>query len=88
MLDVVRRVILGFNDHIDWELHAAITQLLEENRLEEGSPAAGIAQQAMHRGYDTLSPAQKAVYDRLVVPALTKQAEQNHINETVNSWPK
>jgi FixJ family two-component response regulator len=79
---------MGSNDHIDWELHTAISQALDENRIEEGSAAAGIAQQVIHQGYESLSPAQKAVYDRVVLPALGKQAQQNEINEKINSWPK
>lgn len=78
---------MGSNDHIDWDLNEAITQLMEDGDLEEGTPAAGIAQQVIHQGYDSLSTAQKAVYDRVVIPALAKQAEQNRINEIINSNP-
>src|SRR5713226_2051744 len=42
----------------------------EYDRLEEGTAAYGIAQKVINEGYDSLSPKQRRVYDRIVVPAL------------------
>jgi hypothetical protein len=52
---------MGFNDHIDFDLHEAIQDLLDEGMLEEGTPAHGIAQQVIHTGYDSLSPKQRTL---------------------------
>ena len=46
---------MGFNDHIDFDLHEAIQDLLAEGMLEEGTPAYGIAQQVTQTGYDSLN---------------------------------
>jgi hypothetical protein len=66
---------MGWNDHIDWELHELVTDLPDEGYLEEGTPAYGIAKLAVDVGYERLSPKQKAVYDAVIVPALTRRAE-------------
>ena len=67
---------MGWNDHVDFDLHEAITDLVDEGMLEEGTPAYGVAQQVIDRGYGSLTLKQRAVYDAVVVPALKRRAEQ------------
>ena len=67
---------MGWNDHIDWELHELVTDLLDEGCLEQGTPAYGIAKLAVDVGYESLSPKQKAVFDTVIVPALNRRAGQ------------
>jgi hypothetical protein len=78
---------MGFNDHIDFDLHEAIQDLLDEGMLEEGTPAYGIAQQVIHTGYDSLSPKQRTLYDAVVVPALRKRGEELKNIQVTNSNP-
>ena len=78
---------MGFNDHIDFDLHEAIQDLLDEGILEEGTPAYGIAQQVIHTGYDSLSPKQRTLYDAVVIPALTERGEELKNMQISNSNP-
>ncbi len=39
---------MGHNDHIDFDLHDAIKDLIEEEILEKGTPTYGVAQQVIH----------------------------------------
>jgi hypothetical protein len=78
---------MGFNDHIDFDLHEAIQDLLDEGMLEEGTPAHGIAQQVIHTGYDSLSPKQRTLYDAVVIAALKKRGEELKNIQITNSNP-
>jgi hypothetical protein len=78
---------MGFNDHVDFDLHEAMQDLLDEGMLEEGTPAYGIAQQVIHTGYDSLSPKQRTLYDAVVMPALTKRGEELKNIQIINSNP-
>ena len=40
---------MGHNDHIDFDLHDKIRDLVDEGELEEGTPAFGIVQQVILR---------------------------------------
>lgn len=76
---------MGFNDHIDMDLYGAIQDILDEGYLEENSDAHGVARKVIHDGYDSLSPKQRGLYDAVVVPALSKRAEEIRIIHIVNS---
>jgi hypothetical protein len=78
---------MGFNDHIDFDLHEAIQDLLDEGMLEEGTPAHGIAQQVIHTGYDSLSPKQLLCKTRSFIAALTKRGEELKNIQISNSNP-
>ena len=67
---------MGFNDHIDFDLHEAIQDLLDEGMLEEGTPAYGIAQQVIHTGYDSLSPKQRTLYDAVCADKAWRRAQK------------
>ncbi|MEL7641526.1 MAG: hypothetical protein AAGU21_17975 [Solidesulfovibrio sp.] len=76
---------MGFNDHIDWDLHYAITDLVDEGYIEDKSPAYGVAQQVIHSGYDSLSQKQRILYDSVVVPALSERGEEIKMIHITNS---
>jgi hypothetical protein len=58
---------MGWNDHIDFELHDLIEDLVDEGYIEKGTASYGVAQQVIHSGYDSLSPKQRYVYDTIVL---------------------
>lgn len=76
---------MGHNDHIDFDLHERIRDLVDEGDLEEGAAAFGVAQQVIHQGYESLTERQCAVYNSHVGPALEKQAERWRIIQAMNS---
>jgi hypothetical protein len=61
---------------LDFDLHNAIPDLIAEGLLEENAPAHSVARLVIHDGYDSLTPAQQALYDAIVTPALRKQADE------------
>ena len=64
---------MGFNDHMsDQEFSRQIREIVVEGDLEMGTPAYGIAQQVLHKGYGSLSKAQKHIYDTKVGPLLIR----------------
>lgn len=67
---------MGYNDHIDFELWDRIEELGADGLLEKGTPAYGVAQQVVHGSYDQLTPKQRYVYDKFVIPALRSQASE------------
>jgi hypothetical protein len=60
----------------DEELYEDIQDLLERGDLDKGAPAYGVAQQVIHRGYDSLTRMQRGLYDAVVVPALKKRGDE------------
>lgn len=65
---------MGFNDRLDNELNENLETAIEY--LDEGTPAHGIARQVQERGLETLSEAQRGVYDRIVLPAMARGARR------------
>ncbi|MDB5559858.1 MAG: hypothetical protein JWQ36_2792 [Enterovirga sp.] len=55
---------MGHNDHIDFEFHERIQDLVDKGDLEEGTPAYGVAQQVIHSGFETLTPKQRTLQRR------------------------
>jgi len=76
---------VGHNDHIDMDLHYAITDLVDEGYIEDKSPAYGVAQQVIHSGYDSLSQKQRILYDSVVVPALSERGKEIKMIHITNS---
>jgi hypothetical protein len=66
---------MSVNDY-DVDLYEAVRDLVDEDLLEEGTPAYGIAQQVVHLGYDSLSPKQRTLYNAVVIPALKERGEE------------
>jgi hypothetical protein len=58
----------------DKPLADAIETLLEHGDLDKGAPAYGVALKAIHNGYPSLTRMEKALYDRVVVPALERRS--------------
>ena len=67
---------MGWNDHIDFDLHETVSDAVDEGYIEEGTPAYGVAQQVIHEGYDSLTDKQKWVYGHQVLPALKGLQEE------------
>jgi hypothetical protein len=61
---------------LDFDLHNAIQDLIAEGLLEENSEPHRVARIVIHDGYDSLTPAQRSVYDAFVTPALMKRSEE------------
>jgi hypothetical protein len=61
---------------LDFDLHNAIQELIAEGLLEENASAHRVARLVIHDGYDSLTPAQQALYDAVVTPALRKRADE------------
>ena len=78
---------MGRNSHFDQEFHDDIQDLLDEDLLEEGSKAHGIALFARDNGYAKLTPAQKSVFDRFVLPHLKSRKQQLEHQRIIDSNP-
>jgi hypothetical protein len=76
---------MGWNDRINWDLHEELEQSVQEGLLEEGTPAYGITQQVIQQGLASLSPKQRHVYYREVVPALNEMAHRQNVRESCYS---
>ena len=61
---------------LDFDLHNAIQELIAEGLLEENSDPHRVARIVIHDGYDSLTPAQRALYDAVVAPALRKRSSE------------
>jgi len=61
---------------LDFDLHNAIQELIAEGLLEENSDPHRVARIVIHDGYDALTPAQQALFDAFVTPALRKRSEE------------
>jgi hypothetical protein len=55
---------------LDFDLHNAVQDLIAEGLLEENSEPHRVARLVIHDGYDSLTPAQRTLYDAVVTPAL------------------
>lgn len=75
---------MGWNDHVDFGDIEVIEQAVEQGLLEEGTPPHGIALKVAHEGLESLSPKQRHVYNKHVLPALAEIAEDNANNERMN----
>lgn len=78
---------MGWNDHVDWELHSAIQDLVDEGLLAEDADGYGIAQQVIREGYESLSSRQKYVFNRDVGKPLAKRQRQLNIQRIIDSNP-
>jgi len=58
----------------DHDLLWAIERLLEDGEVESGTPAYGAAWKAAHEGYAALTSSERAIFDRVVSPALLRRA--------------
>jgi hypothetical protein len=72
---------MGSPDLINWVEHAA-----QEGLLPAGSPGYVLAQQAIDKGLDSLSPQQRGLYSTQVVPVLNEVARRQLARHVLLSW--
>jgi hypothetical protein len=78
---------MGHNDHINFDLHEAIEDLLAEGHIEKPSNEYGVAQQVISQGEGSLTPKQRVVWEQGVIPLLKKRGEELEIQDIVNRAP-
>ena len=61
---------------LDFDLHNAVQDLIAEGLLKENSEPHRAARIVIHDGYDSLTPAQRALYDAVVAPVLRTRSEE------------
>ena len=65
----------------------AAQDLIAEGALEENSDAHRVARLVIHDGYDSLTPAQRTLYDAVVTPALrTRESEGKRLGVAASNW--
>ena len=74
---------MGWNDHIDFELHEQVEQLVDEGMLEKGTAGYGIAQQVIHQGLESLSSKQRWVWDQIVSPLFEELEDMLHLRHAI-----
>lgn len=78
---------MSVNDY-DEGFYYEIEDLVDEGILDATSPAYGVAKQVLHQGYESLTPKQKSVYDKIFVPMLEKRQWDLKVQEIHNSNPE
>ena len=71
----------------DQESHELLQDAVDEGMIGEGSAAHGVAKQCIDSGYESLTPAQKATYDRHVTPYLQTLVERREAAERIRGMP-
>ncbi len=84
----IRRIILGWNDHVEWELNAQIEDLVSCGILDVDTAAYGIARQVIDRGVDSLSITQRRVWDQHVWKPLSDQHKALEVQRIIDSNPE
>jgi hypothetical protein len=69
------------NDHIGWDLHEYVQQAVQAGLIEASSRAYWITQRVIYRGFDSLLPKHRSVYNREILPALNEMARRQYIRE-------
>jgi hypothetical protein len=65
---------------LDFDLHNVIQDLIAGGLLVENSEPHRVARIVIHDGYDSLTPAQRTLYDAVVTPALrTRESEDKRL---------
>jgi hypothetical protein len=72
---------MGRNDHIGRDLHERVQQAAQAGLIEASSRGYWISQRVIHRGFDSLSPKQRSIYNREILPALNEMARRQYIRE-------
>lgn len=71
----------------DYESHELLQDAVDEGLIEEGAAAHGVAKQCFDSGYESLSPAQKATYNRHVTPHLKTLVKRREVAERMRGMP-
>ena len=61
----------------DSELRIALTDLIARGGLDPRAPAYSVAQKVIFSGYDSLTRAQKVLYEAAIIPALAGKTIEN-----------
>ncbi len=61
---------MGHNDHIDSDLAERIDHFIESLELEPGTKEHGIARFVADNGISALSPKQKVIWEKVIVPII------------------
>lgn len=64
-----------------------LQEAVDAGYVEEGSTAHGIARRCNDRGYESLSPAQKSICDRQVLPHLRRIQGKKDVEESKRGMP-
>ena len=76
---------MGWNDHVDFDLHDLIEDAVDAGWLEEGTAAYGIARKVIYEGYESLSPKQRYLYDTYVATALKRREEELEVQRIIET---
>jgi hypothetical protein len=79
---------MGWNDHVDWELDAQIQDLVDCGILDVDTAAYGIARQVVDRGLDSLSNAQRQVWNHRVWIPLSDRLKALEVQRIIDSNPE
>lgn len=79
---------MGWNDHVDWELNSQIEDLVDSGMLDADTAAYGVARQVVDRGIDSLSDAQRRVWDQHVWKPLSDRHRALEIQRIIDSNPE
>jgi hypothetical protein len=82
------RGIMGHNDHWNEQLIDAIEDLVDEGYIEKPSKEYGVAQQVIHQGEGSLSPAQRVVWEQGLIPALKNRGEELEVQNLTRHAPE
>ena len=63
-------------ERMDFPQYIAVDGLVGVGTLKEGTSAYAVALRAIHDGYHSLSPDERAVYDTEIMPAFLRRAEE------------
>jgi hypothetical protein len=72
---------MGRNDHLGWDLHEHVQQAVQAGLIDASSRGYWISQRVIHRGFDSLCPKQRSIYNREILPALNEMARRQYIRE-------
>jgi hypothetical protein len=78
---------MGHNDHGNTELSDKIEDLVDEAYIEKPSKEYGVAQQVIMQGEGSLTPKQRVVWEKGVIPVLQKRGEEIEANHILGSNP-
>jgi hypothetical protein len=70
---------MGSHDCVEWRLH--VEQAVQEGVLEAESRGYAVAQEVIKQRFAALSPEQRRVYLREVLPALNEMARREYVRE-------
>jgi hypothetical protein len=78
---------MGLNDHGNDDLRLAYDDLIDEGLIDPASDEAGVARQVIDRGFDSMTPNQKFVYEDRFEPVLVHRAKQLEVQRIIDSNP-